>query len=126
MSRKPAKTTSRAKKVEISFLEGLKGRCPDDPKVLKALAELYTKTGRVEDGLAADLDLVRLCPAESEVWYNLGCSYALTGRKDEALAALSRAIDLGYEDYQWMSADGDLSSLREDPRFVSLLKTARG
>ena len=90
--------------------------------VLRALGDLYTKVGKVEEGLQVDKDLSLLCPFESEVWYNLGCSYALTGRKEEAFDALDHAIRLGYEDPDWMARDRDLESLREDPRFEKLVK----
>jgi tetratricopeptide (TPR) repeat protein len=107
--------------VELRFLENIAGRLPEDPEVLKALAELYTRTGDYEKGLAADQRLSRMYPKDSMVWYNLGCSYALTRNPDQALEALTRAVDLGYCDYDWMKTDPDLSNLTSDLRFQSLL-----
>ena len=72
----------REQGVELRFLEGVRARFPDDPLVLKALGDLYTRVGRIEDGLAVDRRLVRLCPEEEMVWYNLACSCALAGRTD--------------------------------------------
>ena len=89
--------------------------------VLKALGDLYTSVGRVNEGLQIDLTLSKMCPTESEVWYNLGCSYALTGEKEQALHALVRSVDLGYKDLHWMCRDTDLASLRGDERFEALL-----
>jgi hypothetical protein len=80
----------------------------------------------VQDGLMVDLELARLCPRESDVWYNLGCSYALAGRSDDALAALTSAVQLGYQDFHWMMQDEDLRSLRADPRFLKLTRHAEG
>ena len=68
--------------VELRFLEGVARRKPDDVLVFKALGDLYTRIGKVDAGLQADLKLVQLCPRESEVWYNLGCSYALLEQAD--------------------------------------------
>ncbi|MBU4200092.1 MAG: hypothetical protein KKG09_04660 [Verrucomicrobia bacterium] len=107
---------------ELSFLESLSRRCPQDPEILKALSDLYTQVGRFAEGLKADLDLSRLCPREPLVWYNLACSYALTARTDEALSALSHAVDLGYRDYGWIRQDSDLESIRQDQRFKALLQ----
>ncbi|NLB59844.1 MAG: hypothetical protein GX806_02010 [Lentisphaerae bacterium] len=107
---------------EMSFLEALLRRCPQDIEILKALGDLYTKTSRYEAGLAIDLELSRLCPQEAVVWYNLACSYARLASKDQALAALARAIDLGYRDHGWMRKDADLASLRADRRFMALLQ----
>ena len=106
---------------EMSFLEALLRRCPQDIEILKALGDLYTKTSRYEAGLAIDLELSRLCPQEAVVWYNLACSYARLASKAQALAALARAIDLGYRDHGWLRKDADLASLRADRRFMALL-----
>jgi len=107
--------------VEIEFLESLRRRRPGDARILRALGDLYTRVGRIEEGLKVDLELVKLCPDESEAWYNLGCSYALLGEKDKAFDVLSRAVDLGYRDQEWLLEDVDLESLRQDPRFARLL-----
>ena len=116
---------SNAARVEIRFLEGLVRRLPDDPRVLKPLGDLYTAAGRFEDGLKVDRRLVGLCPDDAEVWYNLGCSLALVGDKDQAFTTLEEAVHRGYLDADWMSRDQDLEGLRDDPRFDSLLQRVR-
>ena len=68
-----------------------------------------------------DQRLSQQLPNDDLVWYNLGCSYALTNHPDEAFEALTRAVDLGYGDYDWMKTDPDLNTLHADPRFESLL-----
>ena len=107
---------------ELDFLESLSRRCPRDADILKALSDLCTKVGRHEDGLKIDLELSELCPQEPIVWYNLACSYALTARADEALAALARAVEMGYRDVIWIRQDSDLESIRKDKRFEALLR----
>lgn len=107
--------------VELRFLEAVSGRSPDHVRVLQALGDLYTQTGRIREGLEVDLRLSRLVPLDGTVWYNLACSYALTGSVDEAFAALEQAVLTGYDGYDWMREDGDLESLRGDPRFETLL-----
>ncbi len=113
---------NRAAAVEMRFLEGIRTRCPGNEQVLKALADLYTRHGHIEKGLEADRRLVELCPQESEVWYNYGCSCALAGRKDDAFHALARAVELGYHDYEWLQQDHDLNSIRDDPRYQQLME----
>lgn len=109
----------------MKFLEALRGRCPDNGRILEALGEMYTRTGRYKDGLEVDLELSRINPHESVVWYNLACSYALVGDKDAAFTALEKAVRLGYRDTNWMRQDSDLEVLRKDPRFEAILKLAR-
>jgi hypothetical protein len=41
---------------------------------------------------------------------------------DPALRALRKAIELGYDDFQYMINDCDLEAVKEDPRFRNLLR----
>ncbi len=107
--------------IELGFLEKISARLPEDLEILQALADLYTKTGRFADGLMIDIKLSQQQPTDDLVWYNLGCSYALTNHLDDAFDALNTAIELGYGDYDWMKTDSDLNNLHADPRFESLL-----
>ena len=107
--------------VELSFLKKVAERLPEDVEVLQALADLYTKNGQYKEGLAVDLQLSHKLPNDDLVWYNLGCSYALTNHADDAFESLTKAVELGYGDYDWMKTDPDLLSLHKDPRFESLL-----
>ena len=68
-----------------------------------------------------DRRLVALLPDDPSVRYNLACSLALTGAREAALDALGEAIQRGYDDPEHLSADDDLASLRDEPRFVALL-----
>ncbi len=107
--------------IEIRFLEGVNRRLADHESTLKALGDLYTRSGFVDKGLDTDLKLVALCPDDPMVWYNLGCSYALSGKAERAFDALNRAVELGYADRNWMMEDEDLQTLRKDLRFEHLL-----
>ena len=119
MSRK--RNTGRHQAVELSFLEKVSERLPEDIEILQALADLYTKTGKYQEGLDIDEKLSHQLPNDDLVWYNLGCSYSLTNQADAAFEALTKAVELGYSDYDWMKTDPDLNSLHVDPRFESLL-----
>ena len=113
---------NRADHQELEFLEHVAQRLPEDADILRALGDLYTKTGDYAEGLRIDTRLSHLCSKDPLVWYNLGCSLALIDRKEDALEALSQALELGYDDYEWMKKDSDLAPLRGDPRFESMLE----
>lgn len=110
---------------ELRFLESLHRRCPDNIHLLRALGDLYTRGGRIQEGLKVDLQLAKFCKTESEVWYNLGCSYSLNGDYDGAFEALYKALELGYSDAEWVERDSDLEAIREDPRYPLLVQRMR-
>jgi tetratricopeptide (TPR) repeat protein len=99
--------------IEIEFIEGVVKRDPDYVGALQILGDNYTRRGRFVEGLKVDEELVRLRPVDALAHYNLACSYSLTEQFDSAVAALSKALDLGYRDFKWMSKDPDLSRLRK-------------
>ena len=106
---------------EISFFEGLVKKAPNYVDALIPLAEAYTKAGLHEKGLQIDKRLAKLRKSDPTVHYNLACSLALVGKKDEAIATLEKAIELGYSDFEHLKKDADLKELRSDPRFKSLI-----
>jgi tetratricopeptide (TPR) repeat protein len=110
---------------EISFFESVHRRLPRYTEVIELLGGLYTKAGRIADGLKMDRKLVRLQPANATAHYNLACSLALSDRPLDALAALRRAVALGYADHDWMLRDPDLKSLAPDPAFQEILDAVK-
>jgi TolB-like protein/Flp pilus assembly protein TadD len=67
-------------------------------------------------GKALEID-----PTDSVVLYNVACFYALDGQAERALDCLEAAVDHGAVSASWMRNDGDLTSLRQTPRFQALL-----
>jgi hypothetical protein len=116
-----AKDQSRDAAFEIAFFESVLRRDPASTDVIELLGGLYTKVGRIADGLKMDRRLVKLQPANPTAHYNLACSLALTRRRDAALRSLRAAVTLGYRDFDWMAQDPDLEVLKSLPAFVSLL-----
>ncbi len=106
---------------ETRFFESVHRRDPRYPDVVEILGGLYTKQGRIADGLRMDRKLVRLRPENPTAHYNLACSLALSRRRKDALRALERAIALGYDDRAWMEQDPDLAGLKPLPAFQQLL-----
>ena len=115
---------AKAKALRDNFLVGLLEAAlrtePDRVEWLMMLGEAYTARGDYARGLEVDLKLSRLTPRDAVVWYNLACSYSLTGGTTESLTALERAVRLGYRDGDFMERDRDLRAVRQDPRFAAV------
>ena len=125
---KPERTSTRRRRrqsqreFELEFFGGVLARDPLNPEVLRVHADNLAAKGLHDQALEADLRLTRLRPDKPIPWYNLACSYALTGMTDKALDALDRALRLGYDEFSRIRRDPDLNSLRADPRFARLLR----
>ena len=107
---------------EISFFERLVREKPDYVDALFPLAEAYTRKGFYEKGLEIDRRLSVLRRNDPGVFYNLACSLALVGLKEDALKVLGKAIELGYADFNHLRKDPDLKTLHQEPQFQKWLK----
>ena len=110
---------------DIAFYESVLRRGTRYAEVVEILGGLYTKTGRIADGLKMDRKLVRLRPDDATAHYNLACSLALMRRHSAALASLQSAVKCGYDDYEWMEEDPDLEGLKKSLVFRTLLASLK-
>ena len=108
---------------EITFYEKLLSAYPDFVDVLVPLGDAYTRRGLYDKGLQVDLRLAQLRGKDPLTWYNLGCSYSLLNRVDEALEALRQAVALGYRDVEYLQKDSDLLNLHRSPKSRQFLES---
>src|SRR5262249_53066357 len=66
---------------------------------------------------------LELEPNVPQAMYNLAVGHALQGNRDEAFAWLEKTAATRKLEMTQIEADGDLVSLRDDPRFRALLPT---
>jgi tetratricopeptide (TPR) repeat protein len=103
--------------LKIEFMEGVVRRDPEYVEALQLLGDHYTQRGKFEQSLKVDEQLSKLEPRNPLVFYNLACSYSLTGLVDRAVSALDQALALGYRDFKWLAKDPDLRTLRKHPLY---------
>jgi uncharacterized Ntn-hydrolase superfamily protein len=92
--------------------------------VALASYELYEK-GAYEEALAeTDRALARLGD-DALLFYNRACYASLAGRRDEAVAALARALELDPSMLEMARADSDFAPLADDEGFLRLTRPAQ-
>jgi hypothetical protein len=74
----------------------------------------------VEDTLRELGMALTLRANEASILYNAACVYCKLQRKAEALDALRKAWDAGFQDSVWARRDPDLALLHGDPEFERL------
>jgi len=86
-------------------------------------AYAYAKAGQPAKTAEIAAKLEKLGTAMNP--YYLAYPYAALGRKEEAIAALQRALEEHDEQLVWLKVDPALDSLRADPRFQKILTASR-
>jgi tetratricopeptide (TPR) repeat protein len=107
---------------EIELFKKVLARQPDYVDVMRVLANNLAAKGEREASLALDRRLVKLRPSDAAARYNLACSLAVLGFRDEAMDHLEKALELGYEHLEYLTEDRDLCSLHREPRFLRMLE----
>ena len=123
--KKLSRDEERELDIKICFMEGVVKRDPAYVEALQILGDDYTRRGKFVAGLKVDEQLSQLRPGDPLVQYNLACSYSLTGNFNQAIAALEKALNLGYRDFKWLAQDPDLSDLRLHPLYKNIRAKVR-
>ncbi|MCE9638298.1 MAG: hypothetical protein K8T90_21565 [Planctomycetes bacterium] len=65
---------------------------------------------------------IALVPTAASAHYNLACALARLGKTDDALAALKKSAELGFDDAAHAKEDADLASIRDAKGFAAILE----
>lgn len=88
-----------------------------------AVADALRRAGRMDESRAVMQKAMADQPGSWAMPYNAACLEALEGNADEAFEHLRRATELAPAEQiePYLREDGDLDSIRDDPRFRELL-----
>jgi TolB-like protein/Tfp pilus assembly protein PilF len=95
---------------------------PNDPRALSLGSPELFHDGQHERALDWARRAIAAAPDDPGVWYNVACTFASMGMKDEALSWLGRVFRRGIETPEWVEHDPDFDLLRDDPRFQVLFE----
>lgn len=77
--------------------------------------------GKLEEALPVHKRAAEFPGVGATATYNVACVYALTGKKDDAIEWLGKAVKAGFNNKAHLAQDGDMDTLRADPRFKEIL-----
>ena len=95
---------------------------PDDPATLNNRGVIYLRMERYVEAPADFNRILQLKPDEPLAVYNMACFFSLTGKPNNAISHLEKAIGLDEKYRQKAATDSDFDNIRDDPRFKKLIK----
>ena len=113
--KKLSRASRRDLDTRIEFMEGLVRRDPDYVDALQLLGDHYTQRGRYAEGLKVDERLSRLEPRDPLVFYNLACSYSLTGAIRPRRVCVAKSHSTWLPRFQLAGQRPRPSQLRQQP-----------
>jgi serine/threonine-protein kinase len=86
------------------------------------MAKLYSAEGKSEMAQEELAKGKKIGAPRGDLAYWRAQIWALQNRRDEAIDCLTQAIQLGNENYPWFASDVMLQSVRNEPRYLSLMQ----
>jgi tetratricopeptide (TPR) repeat protein len=95
---------------------------PDSIHVWLALGWCHKRTGRIDLAIESLEEALVAQPEDALVHYNLACYWSVANNKRQALAYLSRALDLRDDYRNLVASEPDFDTIRCDPAFQALVR----
>jgi hypothetical protein len=105
-------------------VEKLSTLYPDRQDALHWLAHFESGAKRAESAEALSRAALEVGPRDPDLLYDLACSRSLAGDIPGGMAFLDEAVKAGFQEWDWMDKDTDLSAVRADPKYAELRRTA--
>ena len=97
-------------------------RLDDDPQVLAAIGYAYAISGDVEDAEKTLVHIEELSVKRVVSPYDFATIYAGLGNKEKAMELLQQCLEQREWQLVFLKVDQFWDNLRDDPKFVELLK----
>jgi TolB-like protein/Flp pilus assembly protein TadD len=97
-------------------------RHPDDSRAHQFYAFTLKRLGRLEEAKKEMHKGIEQNPNDPIITYNAACFYALLDDKIASIENLKKAINSGFENYDYLKHDPDFNSLQKEPEFIELMK----
>jgi len=83
------------------------------------------RKGKKEESLAAFGRALKNDPDMAQAYYGIACTHILVQEKEMALKYLEKALQEGFDDFDWIEEDSDWDGLRSDAEFRRLVAKYR-
>jgi len=95
---------------------------PDDARAHLFFALTLLEDGNIDESKNEADKAIELNPTDPLMQYNTACFYSNVGEKNLAIDTLKNAMAAGYQDYEWIKRDSDLDNIRNEPKFLELMR----
>jgi len=109
--------------MEVLIQEGVPavGLAAYDVSVLMHLGNSYLERSEYDKALEQYNRILSLEPKNPTAFYNIACTHSRQKKTKEALDALRKACEYGFNDFEWMQKDPDLDNIRSLPEFQNIV-----
>lgn len=94
---------------------------PDDSRAIYLGAGVHARMGDQEKAMEWIKRLAATERDEPHLLYGISCLYSMTGRVEESIHYLDKAVEAGFAHRLYLERDGDFDPIRSHPGYQSLI-----
>jgi tetratricopeptide (TPR) repeat protein len=94
---------------------------PDDSRAIYLGAGVHARMGDQEKAMEWIKRLAATERDEPHLLYGIACLYSMTGRIEESIYYLEKAVEAGFAHRRYLERDGDFDPIRSHPGYKSLI-----
>ena len=95
---------------------------PDDARAHIFYAQTLAKLKQVDKAKEIGKKAYDLSPNDTVMLYNLACLFSRLEERETAVDYLKKALESGYQNYEWIKRDADFDNIRNEPGYIELMK----
>lgn len=90
-------------------------------EALDNMATLYVMTNNYDDAITKYKKMIELQPENNTIYYNMCCAYSKQGKTEKSVKYLKKAINKGFDDWEYLKNDADLEKIRDTDYYQNLI-----
>jgi serine/threonine protein kinase len=95
---------------------------PDDARGFIFYAQTLAKVKQIDKAREIGKRAYELTPNDTVMLYNLACLFSRLEEKETSVDYFRKALESGYQNYEWIKRDADFDNIRNEPSYIELMK----
>ncbi len=113
---------NQARRQIVEVLPPYLARYPEDVRARCLYALSLARVGESAKAREVTAKIIERNPDDPLFQYYAACVYAALGNDDHAVTAITRSVESGWKDLDWIKNDPDLDPIRNHPGYIELMK----
>ena len=106
----------------LEFFPKYLNKIPEDSRAHIFYSQQLLLNGNLEKAKEEIKIALDLSPDDNVMQYNAVCMYSRMNEKKHAIDTLTKIIEAGFANFEWIKRDPDLKNIRYEPEYMELMK----
>ncbi len=109
-------------KTALEFFPKYLNKIPEDSRAHIFYSQQLLLSGNTDKAKEEIKIALELSPDDNVMQYNAVCMYSMMNEKKHAIDTLTKIINAGFANFEWIKRDPDLDNIRNEAEYIDLMK----